>query len=325
MVASPRKRPNSTSSSNGRGSKKAPVEILSEDSDVASVKDDVDADDDEDDDDEEAEEYEIEAIREHREDTSNPGYLEYLIKWKGYPERDNTWEPEENAKNSQAIIDAYWKKKPAKSQPHKFEKESKKKSKRRSTSRASASVKADDDDDDDQDAEERGAEEDEGSAEFLDAPEDVDDDEAAAAPPPSKRRRGASAGRREAATSDDVDDEYASEEERQRQISMLTEAALNKYKRIEDWESLVEGVETMERGDDGVLMARLIFKKEKKYSRKMLELGEAELAALGPQLWVRETVASKKCPQKVLQFYRDHLRFSQPSKTEEEEEEEEEE
>lgn len=42
--------------------------------------------------DEGEEEYEIEAIRDHR---GRPnGSIEYLIKWKGYPESDNTWEPE---------------------------------------------------------------------------------------------------------------------------------------------------------------------------------------------------------------------------------------
>jgi hypothetical protein len=39
------------------------------------------------------EQYEVEAIRAHRWRNNK---LQYLIKWKGYPESDNTWEPISN-------------------------------------------------------------------------------------------------------------------------------------------------------------------------------------------------------------------------------------
>jgi Chromo (CHRromatin Organisation MOdifier) domain len=38
------------------------------------------------------EEYKVEAIRNHRRQGQSK-QLHYLIKWKGYPESDNTWEP----------------------------------------------------------------------------------------------------------------------------------------------------------------------------------------------------------------------------------------
>ena len=38
-------------------------------------------------------EYVVEAIRDHQ---FRKGTIYYLIKWDGYPEEDNTWEPEEN-------------------------------------------------------------------------------------------------------------------------------------------------------------------------------------------------------------------------------------
>src|SRR5712672_3609880 len=44
---------------------------------------------------EDAEEYEVEAIVNHRH-YGRQRRLQYLIKWKGYPSSDNTWEPEEN-------------------------------------------------------------------------------------------------------------------------------------------------------------------------------------------------------------------------------------
>jgi transposase InsO family protein len=46
------------------------------------------------------EQYEVEAIRSHR---RNRRKLQYLIKWKGYPESDNTWEPVENVQASLLI------------------------------------------------------------------------------------------------------------------------------------------------------------------------------------------------------------------------------
>ncbi|KAN0065103.1 hypothetical protein ACQY0O_001599 [Thecaphora frezii] len=292
MVAPPRKRVSSAASTpNGHGSKKTPVEVVSDEDEVKVVQqDEVDDDDDDDDDEEEeAEEYEIEAIRDHREDKSNPGYLEYLIKWKGYPEKDNTWEPEENAANSQQIIDAYWKKKPAKSQPNKFQKEIKKKPKR-----GSAAIHDDDDGD---------------SADFQDATEEAED-----AAPPAKKRKSSSAAAVAAQKEEDSELEEADEDERERQMKEVMDDLLRTYKKLDDWEPIVEGVETMERGDDEVLMARLAFKKDKEYSKKMKQLGLPDLAKTGPQLWVKEIVASKKCPQKVLHFYREHLRFSRPSK-----------
>src|SRR6266851_2540699 len=45
-------------------------------------------------------EYEVEAIRAHRYQRRK---LQYLIKWKGYPESDNTWEPAGNVQAAQLI------------------------------------------------------------------------------------------------------------------------------------------------------------------------------------------------------------------------------
>ncbi|KAI9314208.1 hypothetical protein BX666DRAFT_1971420 [Dichotomocladium elegans] len=54
----------------------------------------------------EAEEYEVEAIAGHRKNRKKLG-VDYLIKWKGYDESDNTWEHESNV-HAPELIEAYW-------------------------------------------------------------------------------------------------------------------------------------------------------------------------------------------------------------------------
>ncbi|CAN6487080.1 unnamed protein product [Victoria cruziana] len=48
--------------------------------------------------------YEIEDIRKKR---TRKGQVQYLIKWRGWPETANTWEPEENLQGCRDILEAY--------------------------------------------------------------------------------------------------------------------------------------------------------------------------------------------------------------------------
>ena len=53
---------------------------------------------------EEKEEYIVEKIVDHR--TNKKGKLEYFLKWKGFPDDQNTWEPA-NHLNAPAMIKEY--------------------------------------------------------------------------------------------------------------------------------------------------------------------------------------------------------------------------
>jgi Chromo (CHRromatin Organisation MOdifier) domain len=53
-------------------------------------------------------EHEVEAIIAHKRQGS---HYKYLIKWKGYPSAENTWEPESNLKHSPNLLDTYKRKK----------------------------------------------------------------------------------------------------------------------------------------------------------------------------------------------------------------------
>ena len=49
--------------------------------------------------------YEVEKIVDKR--TNIYGLVEYLVKWKGYPSSDNTWEPKKNLKRLEHLIKEY--------------------------------------------------------------------------------------------------------------------------------------------------------------------------------------------------------------------------
>ena len=55
---------------------------------------------------EEAEEYEVEDILDERLNKRRKR-KEWLVKWKGYPSEENTWEPEQNLKNAKGALDAF--------------------------------------------------------------------------------------------------------------------------------------------------------------------------------------------------------------------------
>lgn len=94
-LASSARRPSSSNSSSSRKASTSAV-TLNHAQVVSSDDDDEGDDDDDDDDDDQGEEYDVEALRDHR-FVSKTGTYEFLVKWVGYDESENTWEPEVRA------------------------------------------------------------------------------------------------------------------------------------------------------------------------------------------------------------------------------------
>ena len=64
------------------------------------------------------EEYEVEKVIDAKQ-IGRKKKWHYLIKWKGYPASDNSWEPETNVQGSKELIEEFWKRNPGQRKPNK--------------------------------------------------------------------------------------------------------------------------------------------------------------------------------------------------------------
>ncbi|SOV07452.1 uncharacterized protein UDID_05116 [Ustilago sp. UG-2017a] len=286
-----------------------------------------DEDDDEDDDDEEAgDEFEVEVIRDHRPHKGAQSWdMEYLIKWKGWSEADNTWEPETNL--PQNLIDDYWKKQPSKSQPKKFEQVGKQK--------AQDDVETDENDIEEIEAE--SDEEDEKSPRGKAKNSRGSTATKRSSPSKSTPKRGGankrprtstSSRRRALSDEEEVEDEEEEKDEEDAasvgyEKAAKTACAMKKIsdrflyhylKKYESWENQVRAVNNMQRNaDTSQLESEVEFKESSAWTRAMEQVNEEhKYVGKGPSIWIANDIVNKRCPQKVIKFYEQHVRFSNP-------------
>ncbi|KAE8227636.1 hypothetical protein CF326_g7463 [Tilletia indica] len=289
---------------------------------------------DDDDDDDDQDEYEIEAVRDHKYVGKGARrQIHYLIKWKGYPESDNTWEPEENTENSKDAVDEYWKhhegepKADTKGKKRRATEDAKPPTKSAPTSNKRARAEKEEDEDDE--------------IEILE-PSEAKSYRASAAAPTTSRSSGrasmsvtasgrisrpnASSSATSASAYDSVLDpnkprpwnaaELASYDGVPPSRSALAsgttsgravgatseeleaerkERELRKeYAKIKDWDKIVDRVDTLERSEGDGYLAFLLFRS-------------------GDRLCYPSVLANKRCPQRMLEFYEAHIRFKHPS------------
>jgi len=226
---------------------------------------------------EEEEEYEIEAILDAKNGAFPEGRMGYLVKWKGYDAKHNSWVDELDAGNAQELIDDYWTrtKKDQRNQP-KTPKGSRRKSEGRGVS---------------QDIDKKRKKSNESKSKRLDDAEESDaqigsNDEGK----PRKRARASETKPKEKPKmirkeSSPVENDMDVDE---------TEGYIpvsGKIRKQAIWENIVKSIDTIERKNDTLNVFFTL-----KNGSKVFENSEE---------------CAKRFPQKLIKFYESHLRWSE--------------
>lgn len=186
-------------------------------------------------------EYEIEAILEAKRGFYPEGRMGYFVKWKGFPDSENSWVDEQDAGNAEDLIREYWSK-------------ASKKPKRGRTSDVNHPAKK------------RGRKS--RTAEL------VSGDEADITPSRGSKKQRNSA-----------ESHIASSEDEQRNFFDLSQ-----YSKYNDWEPYVKAIDTMERMEDNTVVVYFTLKS-------------------GERAREEATICRHRFPQKMIDFYMDHLRW----------------
>ncbi|KAH7105944.1 hypothetical protein BKA62DRAFT_346113 [Auriculariales sp. MPI-PUGE-AT-0066] len=272
----------------------------------------------------EEEEYEIEKIVDHKVGQYVKGQVAYFVKWKGYPDSDNSFVSKEDAGGAQDMIQEYWDTKPN----HKDNPANKKRANRPKTSGGGGSRDTPVISQKELDRKRRDAK----AAKTFELNNvvdmDTDDDEA---PRPKKKQRtselSTSNGKnkekdekpvRKATASDQdlasklskklaakakkVVKDGSEEEEAPEQsadlmaVDMNTEpGSMKPYMHIQSWEHIVKTVQTVEKAEDDTLKVYFVIRRP--------EDGMVERVSEDT------TICNQKFPQKLLDFYESHLRW----------------
>lgn len=262
----------------------------------------VDDNDDEQGSDAPEDEYEIEYIVSHFQDNNASGQLSYFVKWKGYPDSENSWVYDSDMGGAQEMITEYWAKVPEKRLKKMGTKGGKKGKRQSSVSASSPAAKA--------------SSSSLGASGRLSSRRESSLLAHEASNRKSSRRADALAPTQPPAPDDaiiDVETDPAlqrirsdpslSDEQRelleaQHLHAVKLDRLRKRYARIPDWDPIVKRVEAVEKMSDNKLRVFVHFES-------------------GDRLAFESLVAHHRCPLKLLQFYEANLRFKKRDEEEE--------
>jgi len=222
--------------------------------------------------------YEIEAILDAKRGATGSTRIGYLVKWKGYPDDENSWVDEQDAVGAKELIAEFWvrhgKKKSEKAgrksdvRPKASPRHPVAPSVEPSSEPISTSTKK------------RGRFRQKARAESVD--EDVEEDT-------RSRKRG----RKSNGISRKVSPSPASSDKAHPSPELLEPSTIKKWGNLPSWERHIQTIDTVERMDDGDLFIYFTLKGEK--------VGCKE----------NSKICGEKFPQELLKFYEAHLKWKQ--------------
>ncbi|KAI0064065.1 hypothetical protein BV25DRAFT_1823570 [Artomyces pyxidatus] len=222
-------------------------------------------------------EYEIEAILDAKIGAFGSGKLGYFVKWKGFPDEENSWVNEADAENAKDLITEYWAKRPKKT-GRKSDIKPKAKGSRKSAADESSEAEATP-----PPTKKRGR-----GRPSKSAREDSDDEEEEEEKTTKKKGRksnGAAPSKKAKTTSPAASDNESSPP------NALRPSTIKKYKDIASWEDLVVRIDTVEKSADDTLLVYFAIKGNDKPCRETSGL------------------AAEKFPKKLIEFYESNLRW----------------
>ncbi|TFK39456.1 hypothetical protein BDQ12DRAFT_57080 [Crucibulum laeve] len=202
--------------------------------------------------------------------TQGYGKIGYFVKWKGYPDDENSWVNEVDAENAGDLVSEYWR-----NNPHK----KKDRGKHTSAKRGRKSVTAAENSDGDSAsvAKKRGRK----STKRLTDDEDKDDDI-----PPHKKAKNASAS---------ANDKKQLKKKKEHtpvpsepDVEMIGD--MSKYMDNENWEELVTSIDTIERNEDNTLTVYFTLNS-------------------GERVKEDSRICRQRLAQKLISFYENNLRW----------------
>jgi len=213
----------------------------------------------------------------------NNGTFTYLVKWENYPPEENSWVDQDDL-NALELLEKYWASKnppPSKS----------KNSSNKASSRTSKSTEK-----------KQQSSKDVSTSKKRRSPMDSDNENAVKSSPRKARRTDSTSqnhqnasNRKSAAQKSARTSKTSSSKNRFQESENDSDQEESRIKsfhpaQISDWENLVDRVETIEQADDDKFLVHLIWKNGTNSSHPRSEV-------------------NRKCPQKMLSFYEQHLRF----------------
>ncbi|KAK4055845.1 hypothetical protein OIO90_003100 [Microbotryomycetes sp. JL221] len=254
----------------------------------------------------EEEEYEVESILSHK---RSKDLLEYFVSWVGFP-GELTWIPEDNAKGMPEIVENYWattvdpskkhERFPEDSAESEAAKETAQDSRKKITNGTPTPLSTS------SNKKKRSQQDDKGEDE---QPSSAAKSKAKSSGYPSNSKENALKNKRRKRSpspklvtltkavepvESELDDESTSADNETVDGYLLgrTVSSLDEHFRDrKSWEDLVAKVETVDKGDDEMKFM-IVWKQDDSVS------------------WVPSTIARTKCPQKIIDFYESHLKFT---------------